>query len=120
MTMASVGTIQDSLTLELLTDQTKYGQQRLYGSISWGLSSFITGIGMQSYGIWVPFYTFYAFVSIFLILLVFVPKKTHVVEEVSTDPGNVEEEIPVENNEETPLVPTIPTDADTILLYGKL
>jgi PPP family 3-phenylpropionic acid transporter len=73
MTMSSLGTILDSLTLELLSDKSLYGQQRLFGSISWGLSSFITGLGMQWKGIWVPFYIFFGFISVFFILLCFVP-----------------------------------------------
>jgi PPP family 3-phenylpropionic acid transporter len=74
MTMSSLGTILDSLTLELLADKSLYGQQRLFGSISWGLSSFITGLGMQWKGIWVPFYIFFGFISVFFVLLCFVPR----------------------------------------------
>jgi MFS transporter, PPP family, 3-phenylpropionic acid transporter len=105
LTMSSIGTILDSLTLELLTDQSLYGQQRLFGSISWGFSSFVTGLGMEWKGLWAPFYIFFAFIGVFFGLLCILPRplpKEEETAEESTALGS--EEQVIEATEETPLV----------------
>lgn len=50
MTFSSTGTLLDALTLQILENSNDYGKCRLYGSISWGVASLITGILINSTG----------------------------------------------------------------------
>ncbi|KAI8895996.1 major facilitator superfamily domain-containing protein [Globomyces pollinis-pini] len=61
MTLSSIGTILDSLTLTMLGDNKEdYGQQRLFASLSWGLSSLMTGYLMdRTKNPFTPIYIFF-------------------------------------------------------------
>ena len=74
LTSSSIGTVLDSITFALLPDKDQYGQQRLFGSLSWGLSSLVTGYLIDHYNdIWMTFYLYFLFMGTFLILLFLVP-----------------------------------------------
>lgn len=50
--MSSTGSLLDSVTLSVLgSDSDKYGKVRLYGSLFWGISSFLSGIVIEHFGI---------------------------------------------------------------------
>ncbi|KAJ3309366.1 hypothetical protein HDV04_006205 [Boothiomyces sp. JEL0838] len=63
VSLSSCGTIQDALTISVLgKDKDKYGQQRLYASVSWGLSSLLTGYLIDiTNNYWIPIYLFIVF-----------------------------------------------------------
>jgi PPP family 3-phenylpropionic acid transporter len=68
--------LTDYQMLQLLTHKyglpkTLYGRQRMMGSISYGLTNFLTGLLMDLYGPTVLFYLFPIMASIFVILLFF-------------------------------------------------
>ncbi|KAI8911516.1 major facilitator superfamily domain-containing protein [Gorgonomyces haynaldii] len=85
MTLSSVGSLIDSLTLLVLPDKQDYGKQRLFGSLSWGLSMALTGYLMDVFeSQWVMFYVFAGCISLFFVTSVFIPKE-HI--------GQIEEEV---------------------------
>jgi MFS family permease len=72
-TFSSNGSVLDALTFEIANDS--YGKQRMYASISWGLSSFLTGYIIDVTNDFnCMFYVFIAFIVPTLIALLFVQK----------------------------------------------
>ena len=75
MTLSSVGSLLDAITLNLLKGNEKeYGKQRVWASISWGLGSFITGYLIEYTGD--PFciiYVYLFFSALFIITACYLP-----------------------------------------------
>jgi predicted MFS family arabinose efflux permease len=68
--LSSGGSLLDSLTFLLLDDPELYGQQRLYASLSWGLSSLFTGFMIDLTGdMNFQFYIFWLCLGPFIMLL---------------------------------------------------
>ncbi|KAJ3272006.1 hypothetical protein HDV01_006046 [Terramyces sp. JEL0728] len=124
ISLSSCGTIQDALTLTVLgKDKDKYGQQRLYASISWGLSSLLTGYlidATQNY--WIPIYLFIFFNVIQVSIICCLPEQPEDITEQESS-GSQDEEQSIGNtdqsittagdtaNEETALLQREPTPA---------
>ncbi|KAJ3300420.1 hypothetical protein HDV03_002205 [Kappamyces sp. JEL0829] len=77
-TLSSLGSILDSITLQVLGDRKElYGQQRLFGSFSWGLGSLLTGWLIEKTGN--PLFIVYSylfFILFFLATASFIPTLT--------------------------------------------
>lgn len=91
-TIGCMGSFLDAITLRVLQDPKEYGKQRLYGSLSWGLSSLITGIMIdQFHDIWWSVYIYFGWITLFLAISFFIDYKIRSVEESVYEPINDEE-----------------------------
>ena len=73
LTLSSVGSMIDAITMQIIHDEKDYGKQRLWASIAWGLGSFLTGFLVEKTGN--PLYIIYVylfFISLFMISSAFI------------------------------------------------
>lgn len=68
LTLSSVGSMIDAITMQIIHDEKDYGKQRLWASIAWGMGSFLTGYLVEKTGN--PLFIIYVylfFISLFMI-----------------------------------------------------
>ena len=71
----SIWSLIDAVTMKLIQDKKSYGKHRLFGSISWGISSLIAGKLIDLYGMNAMFlYGFFWSFILFLLIYFFMPQ----------------------------------------------